>query len=60
MLKKTNLCCFSPTGGTRHMGELFCQDISEEMTVTDLLKKEEDPGRAECSDPGNSGAAGGQ
>lgn len=43
MLKKTNLCCFSPTGGTRHMGELFCQDISEEMTVTDLLKKEENP-----------------
>ena len=43
MLKKTNLCCFSPTGGTRHMGELFCQDISEEMTVTDLLKREENP-----------------
>src|SRR5699024_10659997 len=43
MLKKTNLCCFSPTGGTRHMGELFCQDISEEMTVMDLLKREENP-----------------
>lgn len=40
MLKKTNLCCFSPTGGTKHMGEIFCRNISEDIIVTDLLKKE--------------------
>ncbi|MGI6009954.1 MAG: 4Fe-4S dicluster domain-containing protein [Ruminococcus sp.] len=47
MLKKTNLCCFSPTGGTRNMGEIFCRDISEETFVTDLMVREEKPQQEE-------------
>ncbi len=36
MLNKTELYYFSPTGGTRRAGEIFCRGISEEVKLVNL------------------------
>lgn len=36
MLNKTDLYYFSPTGGTKKVGEIFCKGISWEMKLVDL------------------------
>lgn len=36
MLNHVTLYCFSPTGGTRHTAELFCQSLAETVSTVDL------------------------
>lgn len=39
MLKMTELYYFSPTGGTKKAGEMFCKGIAEEVKAIDLCAK---------------------
>ena len=39
MLNTTAFYYFSPTGGTRKVGELFCKAISEQVYAVDLAAK---------------------
>lgn len=39
MLTKTDFYYFSPTGGTKKAGEIFCGGLSKEVKVVDLGKK---------------------
>lgn len=41
MISKTLLLYFSPTGGTRKVGETFCRGISDNMTMVDLCRQNE-------------------
>ncbi len=43
MFTKTLLLYFSPTGGTKKVGETFCQRISDNMTIIDLCRQNEVP-----------------
>ena len=43
MITKTLLLYFSPTGGTRKVGETFCRGISDNMTMVDLCRQNEVP-----------------
>ena len=43
MLTKTFLLYFSPTGGTKKVGEIFCRGISDNMTMVDLCRQDEVP-----------------
>lgn len=36
MLNRTELYYFSPTGGTKEVGEIFCGEISENVKLVDL------------------------
>ena len=42
MLNMTELYYFSPTGGTKKVGESFCEEISENITLIDLGKKNDE------------------
>lgn len=43
MITKTLLLYFSPTGGTKKVGETFCRGISDHMTTVDLCRQNEVP-----------------
>ncbi len=47
MLKRTELYYFSPTGGTRKAGEIFCDGISEGVKTVDLGIKDNTVEQAE-------------
>ncbi|MBR5328866.1 MAG: EFR1 family ferrodoxin [Firmicutes bacterium] len=40
MLKKIQLYYFSPTGGTKKVGDMFCNAIAEHTVAVDLMKKD--------------------
>lgn len=40
MLKKVTLYHFSPTGGTKKAGEMFCKALAEHVVTADLMKAE--------------------
>lgn len=40
MLKNVQLYYFSPTGGTKMVGDMFCNAIAEQTVAVDLMKKE--------------------
>ena len=43
MHTKTLLLYFSPTGGTKKVGETFCQEISDNMAIVDLCRQNKVP-----------------
>lgn len=43
MQRKVNFYYFSPTGGTKKVGEIFSREISESVNFIDLAKEQEFP-----------------
>lgn len=43
MINKTELYYFSPTGGTKKAGEIFCEGISENVKTVDLGQRDKTP-----------------
>lgn len=48
MVKNVELYCFSPTGGTRKVGETFAHALAEEVKYMDLLDRTVQQLEAEC------------